>query len=572
METCPAAPASGMETAGFVSLENHPESLLGDPVTPTVAAPVDGSSVGDGPPDDGSPLLRGVFGSAAMLAVVVGFGQVFGMARELFVASQVGVSLGLDALLIALAVPTMLGSLISGGTTAALVPAYAKVAESDGLREARRLVGAVLGWTVVISLVGIAAIVALAGLIIAISGPGLSPAGHDFARSYLPIVAPIIAFTPLADLLSGVCQIHGRFRMIALAWFAGPVASLIVTVVAWPALGLYALAAGWSANAGATFAVFVIGLMRQGLLPRPGIRAAQRGAADLIRHAAPLTASSAILQLNLLADRGVSSTLSAGSLSAIRYGEGLVRSPMNAIAPAWNTAVYPSLVHANRAGSSRSVGTEATLAVRYVIAVFTPLSALGAALAPLAVDVAYRRGAFDSAAAHSTSLVVAALAPLLTFMVAKTVVTSAHNSYRHGALLFCAGILSAVVNLTLDLLFGLTLGAAGISLSTTGMMLINFLFLGWLLGRHDRGFELGRLVLVGARATAAAGVSALPVALVAGAMAGHQPFAVELVSLFSLGIVGLGAYLLVAPRLGLSEPIIVARWLVVAARRKAHPR
>ena len=84
----------------------------------------DGSRVEPG----GDPLVPGPAGGAhaatAVLSAAGLIGQVFTLIREVFVASQVGVSADLDALLVAQVAPLILASLLSSGTAAAIVPAY----------------------------------------------------------------------------------------------------------------------------------------------------------------------------------------------------------------------------------------------------------------------------------------------------------------------------------------------------------------------------------------------------------------------------------------------------------------
>ena len=72
--------------------------------------------------------------------------QVLGIVRELFLATQIGATAHLDALLIAMVLPITLPSVLTSGATTALVPAYLDVRQADGIMEARRVAGTVLVW------------------------------------------------------------------------------------------------------------------------------------------------------------------------------------------------------------------------------------------------------------------------------------------------------------------------------------------------------------------------------------------------------------------------------------------
>jgi peptidoglycan biosynthesis protein MviN/MurJ (putative lipid II flippase) len=82
--------------------------------------------------------------------------------------------------------------------------------------------------------------------------------------------------------------------------------------------------------------------------------------------------------------------------------------------------------------------------MRYVGIVFMPISTLTLAVAPVAVAVAYGRGAFTPEALAETAHVVAAFAPLIvTLMLSQT---SWSPRARRAAVLLMAGTLSMILN------------------------------------------------------------------------------------------------------------------------------
>ena len=70
-----------------------------------------------------------------------------------------------------------------------------------------------------------------------------------------------------------------------------------------------------------------------------------------------------------------------------------MRTPISAISPAWGSAMYPTLVRAAR-DRDDSLASTTSRSLRFAIATFVPIAALTAAVAPVAVAVAYGRGAF----------------------------------------------------------------------------------------------------------------------------------------------------------------------------------
>jgi putative peptidoglycan lipid II flippase len=501
--------------------------------------------------------MRALGVSAALLALISALGQAFVVVREVYVAAQEGTSAQLDALLIALVAPTVAVSLLSSSTQAAMVPALIDMLARGGRTAASRLAGVILTAIIAGGVVAATIIVLFADVAIAVSGPGLDGPQRREAAGFLPIVVPLIFLAPAASLLAAVCQVHGMFRPIALSWIAGPVASLMATVILWDSLGLTALAIGISADAAATFIVLVLWLIRVRLLPLPGSGIQRADVTRFVRHAAPLAAGSSVLQLNLITDRAVASLLANGAVSALRFGDRIVRAPISVLTPAWSTVIYPAIARRVQ-DDDDAIGKAATEALRFVLSTFLPLVFATAALAPLVVAFAYQRGAFTETATTATAGVVAALAPLILLWLVHPIVAGAHNARRRGGLLGRVAVLNAVFNLALNLLFGALFGVAGVALSTSLTGWILTLVLVWRLRVLEPGFDLGAVRSVSARAIGASALASVPLAWVCWiARPSLEPIG-QFGLLAALTIVGGAGYLALARFVGLREPLIVS--------------
>ena len=507
--------------------------------------------------------------SAASLTVAVGIGQVFGIGRELFVASQVGIDAGLDALLVALVVPTMLAGLLMSGTSTALVPAYAAIEAERGQEAARRFASAILTTTALIGLAAMVLVVAAGNAVLSLAGPGLSAESREAGLGFLALMAPIIVLSPLAGLVSALCQVSRRFVPISAGAILGPLVGFLVTVLGWPSLGLTALAIGTSAGVLAQLLVLAFGAVRGGLLSRPTLRAQRSDVRGFVRHALPLWASSMTLQLNVLVDRAIGTILAVGAVSALRFGEGIIRIPLTSIGPAWGMVLYPTLVRFAQTGTAASLGEAAIASLRYVLAIFLPLTVATVALAPLVVDVAYRRGAFGAEAAAATTGVAAALAPMIVLTMIEPILVGAHNSRRRGTTLLAAGILNVAIHVVLAVGLGLTIGVAGVALASSLTMAAVMAFLAIRLAAAEPAFDLRNVGGTAARALAASLIVALPIGAWTWLVYEPTTFLVELGLLVVLTALGMAGYIVVAGRLGLSEPATVVRVLMRRLPRRA---
>jgi len=502
--------------------------------------------------------LRTVARSAAILTGGTAAAQVVAILRELFVAANVGLSGEYDAVLIALVIPMTLATVATSGIVTALIPGYVDLQRERGREQASRLASTVLTWVALITALMAVALVLAADPLVRLVGPGLAPATHDQAVAYLLMLAPVVMVIGVGGILNSICQAEGRFGVMAWAAFLGPALAFGVMLATWDEAGLRALIVANIVGPLISTVLLLLGVVRASVRLRPQLVARGLGAGALVRHAVPLTLSASVLQVTVVADRAIASLIAPGAVSALRYAEVLVRLPIGAIGPAWGNAVYPALVRATHGVGADTLGNVSMRLLRLTIAVFLPIAALTIAVAPVAVGVAYGRGAFTPDDLATTALVVAAFAPLIVLLMMNPVIVDSLNARRRGAVLLLGGIANAAINLVLDIAFGLTIGVAGIALATScTVALVLFVVLAPRLARSEPEFSLRALASPVGRVM----VAAIPGAVLFGALAwsGIAPREGIPAVLFLAvaGVMGLAAYGLIAIRLGLEEPVAI---------------
>jgi putative peptidoglycan lipid II flippase len=513
----------------------------------------------------GPSLSLGSLGRPTALITVGGLvGQVFALVRTLFVASRVGTSPDLDALLVAQVLPIVVGMIITSGLRQATVPAYLEIAAGRGRVEASRFAGFVLTWSAIVAICAMALLYLFPAQAISVSGPGLARETSQDAVEFLRIVAPILGLSVLWITLATMCQAERRFVPIAAGLALNPVISFCVTVGLWDRLGLQGVALGLDLGYVATIGLVAVYLIVRGLRPRLTLTFDRDDLGRFIRHALPLLAGASVVQFNLMADRATASILGVGAVSSLNYGQLIVLESIGSLNTAWMLVLYPTLVHLARP-SSGGLGKGAEQAVRHAIAFFMPLVVGAIALAPLVVQVAYERGAFDASAARTTAMVVAAFAPMILLTMIQPVLAGAHNARRRGGLIALAAVLNASLNVVLDVVFGLTLGVPGVALSTSVTLVVVMAVLAMQLHRWEPGFAIRPVVSTAARSLLASLVPGTAVALLVWSVMPKLSFLGAIGALFGLAAAGACVYLALGMLLRLDE----LRTVTDALRRRA---
>jgi putative peptidoglycan lipid II flippase len=310
--------------------------------------------------------------------------------------------------------------------------------------------------------------------------------------------------------------------------------------------------------------------VRGAVVPRPGLRPEGIDVGALLRHAAPLTAGAAILQINVMVDRAVATLLAPGAVSALRFAEVLIRTPITAINPAWGSAIYPTLVHMAQGRESGSLARMTDRMLRFSMAAFVPIAVLTVAVAPVAVSVAYGRGAFTAGNLALTSAVAAGFAPMILILMTSPVVRLALNARRLGWVLLAGATVNVILNTIFDVVLGLTLGVAGVALSSSLTAGAVAMYFARQLSIFEPEFVLRPIAKNLGLSVLAAIPGAVPVAAIA--WTGTYP-AGTLPGLFTLGLLGafgLTVYFAFATWFGLDEPRVLARAFGEPLARMGH--
>ncbi len=494
--------------------------------------------------------LAAVGRSAVILTGGTVIAQAIGFVRQLFFAAEVGATSELDALFIGLAMPLAMVGVLTAGVHMAIVPAYTGTKRESGSTGARRLVGSVLVW---MGLAGTASALLLwvfAEDIVSITGPGLAAEGtSDDAVTYLRLLAPLVIVGVTSSVLLAVTQAEKLFVVMAVVIVAEPFLAFAIMVYFWDTWGLNGFVIGTLAGAVVSFGVLLAVMIARRATPILGLRPRGVGLSGLVRHAAPLTLSAVVGQVNAAFGRAVVSLLLAGGVSVLRFGSSLVRTPFTAIRPAYSAALYPTLVQSSQGEDQTELATTVERVLRYALVFFVPLAGLMMAVAPLATAIAYDRGSFEQSDLILTAQVVAVSAPLIVTWTVQPVLVSALNARRKGTALLAAGLVDLAVTVVLTLTFGYLFGVVGVALAVSFVSIVVVAFQGYRLKRIEADLSFRQVWRTFVRSSLAILPSALVFGIPIWAGVIDGDLVQRVVLLVVVGVVGLATSYPIARRL-----------------------
>jgi putative peptidoglycan lipid II flippase len=471
------------------------------------------------PPADAPPRERGGLAqSASVVAAGTLVSRVLGLARESVLAACFPKEVT-DLWIFAFRIPnTLRGLFAEGAANAAFVPVYAEVRAQQGEQQAKELyakaTGSLLAVLAVLSVVGIVA----APLIMVMAASGLTEDRARFADAVAleRIVFPYIFFMGAAALAAGALNAHRSFAVPALAPAVVNIALIAAPFVLVPvalALGLPAIGAlALGALIGGALQVIVQwpALARSGLWQRPRIDFRDPGIRKAIALLGPVTAGLGVYQLNVLLSGTLASYLSEGSQTYLWYGQRLVEIPQGMFAIAIATVALPRLADLRARGEVDALKQTVREALRTMLFVAIPASALMIVLAEPIVATLFQRGPFGRAETLETAGSLAWQAAGVWAIASVRVVVPVFHAHRDTR----TPVLASAVNLVVFGGVGIALSQGpmrheGIALAISAAGAVQLAVLVALLRRKIGALGLGEVVASAAR-----------IALASSAMAG----------------------------------------------------
>ena len=515
-------------------------------------------------PSRGHSAARSTFliMASSTLSAVLAFGL------QIIIARYYGTRSEVDAFLNASTIPTVLFGLLNGATVAALVPIFTDFGRR-GRSEDVKTLGSTIVNALLLIMSGLVAIGwFLAPTLVPVLARGFPVAEQDLVVQMVRWLMPGIVATSIGGVFAAQLNASHRFVVSAFITVAANLVTIGVVVGLHRELGIFALALGSVLGLFAQLFVQLPSILRYRLytfvldLRHPGL-------GSVWALIVPVAVGSGASQINLAFDRYFASTLSAGSTAAMGYTTKIAFLPLQIVAGAVATVLFPLV--ASQFGSSHRSGVRRSisLALRMVGFIVIPCAGGLIALAHPVVQTLFERGAFGATA---TSACVTLVPFACIQLISNSYVTVLGRACYACKEVWSASVISICavsINVALSAAWLHTLGARGLLLANgvAGSFAVMCQVL--LLWRLIGGLELKPLLLSLLRISVASLVmsESLHVALSLGYVPGLTLVsrAVNLMLLLAFGVV---MYFLVVRVLGGDELAIIFRML----KGRATPR
>lgn len=466
-----------------------------------------------------------------------------GVLRDALVARYFGASAQVDAFMVAVTLPVLLGG-VGFAFSAAFIPLYRRTIAEGRSAQGPRLAGGAVIVTLALSGLVAAIMIVIPRHLIGLVAPGLPSETAALAARLLRLLALLVFGLNLFHILSAIYNALEHFRIPAYTDLASNVFVLLALVLLAPTMGIGALALGMVIGSLMVVAGMSVPVMlRRVITFRSNLWSP--GLAQLMALAAPVFVVEILSNVTAVVENFFGSHLGPGTISALGFAKRLTVMVVSLLAINIARAVFPAL---SRFASEQSLAQAKDLFTRLTLqyaVTFIPISIAFTYFRDDIIRLVFLRGAFDAVAAAKTSaafLYFSAGLPLAT-----AVPIFVRGCYAFGdtktplkAMLVGLGALVALNSLFVPLL-----GIGGIALSTDLSLIPGLALMAAALARRLGTFDFGALAMTVGFATVCGVVALIP--LVGLRQLGIPPGGVALLietPLYLAGYFGLGWFLM----------------------------
>jgi putative peptidoglycan lipid II flippase len=451
-----------------------------------------------------APKKKSIANIAGIVAIATLISKVFGLGRQVILASVFGVGTAYGAYQFASIIPSffliLLGG-INGPFHSAMVSVLSKRDRKD-VGPIMESISTLIGLILLVVAIGL---FVFAPFLITLVAPGLltkAPEVRELAIQQLRIMSPVAWFAGMIGIGFGALNAADSYWLPSISPLLSSV-TMVGSVVALALIyGKDLLKPEYAAIGGAVLAgAFLVGTMlqwmaqviaqrQQGLgsiklrldLKQPAVQ-------EVMKVMAPALFASGMLQINVYTDMFFTSFLPKPeqAVSALDYANLLVQTPLGILS---NMILVPFLPVFSRLTDPESWG-ELKSRVRQGILItavaMLPLGALMLALSKPIVRLVYERGVFDPEASVLTASVLAAYAFGMFVYLGRDILVRVFYALGDGQTPFRISMVNIFFNALFDYLLVERFGVPGLVLATVSVNVISMIALTYFLNKRLNG-------------------------------------------------------------------------------------
>ncbi len=333
--------------------------------------------------------------AALLLMLTVAVSRILGYGREVALYTLFGQNYITDAYRAAFSVPDFLYMLLVGGAlSSAFIPIFSSCLATDKEAEGWKSASIVFNYSIICLTVLVIAAYIYTRPLITLLAPGLPDQYVALAVNLTHIMFLQTIFMSLNGFAMGILNSYNNFTAPALGSLVYNLVIIVIGVLFVKHLGVAAFSYGVVIGAALNFVVQIPALRRVGIKYHFSLDYKDDGFRQIMILMLPVLAGLGVIQLNLFVTQNISSTLGAGTISALNLAQKVMNLPIGIFAISIAIAIFPTLTTLAARGKMDQFKQSTSLGLRAIFLVSMPASLGLIAVGEVLIKLLFQQGQF----------------------------------------------------------------------------------------------------------------------------------------------------------------------------------
>ncbi len=392
--------------------------------------------------------------------------KILGFIKEILIASKIGCCFRTDAYFIAFTGATLLAEILGEGISTSMVPVLLKIETKEGKEKKIGYVNNLLHIIMLTSLILMILGWFLSPIIIRIMAKGFRGEEFHLAVKLMRVGLPIISLIMIRSVFVAYLQSNHGFKAGAKSWVYYNIVYIIYLVL-FNQYGTYGLmVAGILASLSQLFSV-IPASKNMGYRYEKKLDIKDVYLKEMLIVMLPILLALSINRINIIVDKTVASSLSAGSISWLNYANDIIQLVLGIFVTAIVTVLFPIISQEYHGEDVESLKNTMKKGMGWILNIIVPATLILVLLSEPIVRLFFQRGAFGPEATHMTAKALTYYALGLGSMAFVLILTKIHYAMHDSLTPTIHAILGVIINIILSIVLSEYMGTAGIALATS---------------------------------------------------------------------------------------------------------
>ncbi|MBQ7437654.1 MAG: murein biosynthesis integral membrane protein MurJ [Oscillospiraceae bacterium] len=415
---------------------------------------------------DNSSRANRIFRGTVIIVFVGILAKFASFISEAVMAAYLGTTYQSDAYYMISSIHGVVYPMMSIGIWRVFLPLYKSHVAKKEIATANALTDKALTFFTAISLIVVFLLIIFAPQVVSVVAPGFKGVTRELCIKLVRISAPMYVFIIASAVYAAVLRCHDKFLGSQIREVASHIPTIIAAIFFYRTFGIEAMAV----------ALVVAGILRL-LIELPFVDWGYRYKPDfsfrteefnvMLKRLPSALLSAGVAELNTLIDKAMASTLPAGAISALNYGNKLRNVFSGLLSSAISTALFPQMVELIALDKKQELSRLMLKIINIFCVLMIPVSLACVLFRTELVSVVFERGAFGHESTALTASIFALYTLSLFSAACNSVVSNIFYGFGDTRTPMQISVVNLGLNVALNFLMINRLGAAGLALATS---------------------------------------------------------------------------------------------------------